>query len=273
MFNRPWNNNLKIIFLQKLNNLKINVKLLIMEGIEKQEFEIIINETFEELDNICRNKNERDSRLIFPTYKSGKIRICEQELRFLFIERLKPFLNNHNYYYSIETPTSDCYRFSDKNIKDSEFVPQRVHNSSAAETVDKKSFKSAAFDLVIHRHKKDDKKEDRVAIIEFKTKGDMHEIAKDICKLGNKYEGTETTDRYFIFVINNTGKTTEESIKEKLSINNNLIDFISFADDKEINVICYSLELENGKEKGKYINLISNIDTKIKITTPELFLK
>lgn len=237
-----------------------------MEEKEKQEFESIIDKTFIELDNISRNKG--NSRLIFPNYKNGNIRISEQELRFLFIEHLKPFLKAHNYYYSIETPTKDCYKFSKKK---QQIMPKRVHNCT---NTDSEKFESAAFDLVIHRHEKD-KNEERVALIEFKSKGNMHEYAKDICKLGNKYEGGDTTSRYFIIVVNNTGvnkgKTTEQSIQEKFSNNNDQIDFDSFKDDEKINIICYSLELEKGKEKGKYIDPLS--DTSLNnLSTPQFIL-
>ena len=237
-----------------------------MDPREKQEFEIIIDETFKELDKISRNMS--NSRLIFPKYQNqkGNLRISEQELRFLFIEHLKPFLEEHNYYYSIETPTKDHYKFSEKK---QQITPRREKSKKT----DNEKFESASFDLVIHRNDIDDNKE-RVALIEFKSKGNMHEYAKDICKLGNKYEGGDTTSRYFIIVVNNTGvnkgKTTEQSIQEKFSNKNKQIDFKSFKNDKTINIICYSLELGEGKKKGKYIDPLS--DTKLENwSTPEIF--
>ncbi len=53
---------------------------------------------------------DQDSRIIFPKYSrnnktnGGKIRISEQELRFIFVEQIK------NLYYSIETPTYYTYK-------------------------------------------------------------------------------------------------------------------------------------------------------------------
>lgn len=238
-----------------------------MEEKIKKELEELIHNTFQELDNISRDNGK--SRLIFPHYHNGEIRISEQELRFLFIEKLIPFLETHTLFYSIETPTNDRYKFSKdkKQIK-----PKRIHNCTNTNT---ERFESASFDLVIHRHKQD-KNEDRLAIIEFKSKGSMHEYAKDICKLGNKYEGIDTTIRYFIVVVNKTGvskgKTTEQSVQEMFSNKNQQIDFESFKDDAKINVICYSLELKKEVDHGKYIDL-RNIDTNLNnLITPELFL-
>ena len=151
-----------------------------METINKDELENVIKSTFIELDNISREKG--NSRLIFPKYRKGKTRISEQELRILCIEKLKPFLEKYDCYYSIETPTNDYYKFSEnKQSKE----PKRLPKNSNPEKV--KGYESAAFDLVIHKNKKD-QNDERIAIIEFKSKGNKHEYAKDICKLGNKNE-------------------------------------------------------------------------------------
>ena len=234
----------------------------------QKDIETIIDNTFKELNEISRNNGK--SRLIFPNYNKGNIRISEQAFRFLFIEHLKPFLEAHNFYYSIETHTHDCYKFS-KNKQ--QIMPQRKHNCTNTET---EKYESAAFDLVIHRHEKD-KNEERDALIEFKSKGTMHEYAKDICKLGNRYEGGDTTSRYFIIVVNNTGsnkgKTTAQSIQERFSKKNDQIDFESFKNDAEINIVCYSLELGKDKNQGKYIDLLSQLDTSLNLTTPEYIKK
>ena len=56
---------------------------------------------------------DQDSRIIFPKYSrnnktnGGKIRISEQELRFIFVEQIKQI---KNLYYSIETPTYYTYK-------------------------------------------------------------------------------------------------------------------------------------------------------------------
>ena len=238
-----------------------------METINKDELENVIKSTFIELDYISREKG--NSRLIFPKYHGkGKTRISEQELRFLFIEKLKPFLEKYDCYYSIETPTNDYYKFSEnKQSRKPKRNPEKV-----------KGYESAAFDLVSHKNKKD-QNDERVAIIEFKSKGNKHEYAKDICKLGNKNEGNSnknegniSTLRYFIIVVNNIGysnkekKDTKQSLQEKFSIANDQIDFDNFQNDAEINVVCYSLE--EGKEKGMFVDIVTNISTDLHLLAP-----
>ena len=59
-----------------------------------------------------------DSRILFPKYSGGKVRISEQELRFIFVEQLlNPKLKTAEYneivkqwHYSVETPTHFKYR-------------------------------------------------------------------------------------------------------------------------------------------------------------------
>lgn len=230
-----------------------------MGTIDKEQLEDVIKNAFIELDKISREKS--NSRLIFPKYRNGKTRISEQELRFLFIEKLIPFLEKHDCYYSIETPTNDFYKFS-KNKQP--IKPERLPKDT--NTKETKGYESASFDLVIHSNNID-KNDERVAIIEFKAKGNMHEYAKDICKLGNKIEGGKSTLRYFIIVVNKIGysnkekKDTEQSLKERFSSDNNQIDFDKFKEDAEINVICYSLE--EGKDKGKFVDLVTDNTTRL----------
>lgn len=65
-------------------------------------------------DAITSNRaTDQDSRIIFPKYSrnnktnGGKIRISEQELRFIFVEQIKQIKNLH---YSVETPTYYTYK-------------------------------------------------------------------------------------------------------------------------------------------------------------------
>ena len=225
-----------------------------MGTITKQDLESVIKDTFSELYKISIEKS--NSRLIFPKYRTEKTRISEQELRFLFIEKLKPILEKNDCYYSIETPTEDIYKFSEgKKPQKPKRLPK---DTNTEETM---GYQSAAFDLVIHCNNID-KNEERVAIIEFKTKGNMHEYAKDICKLGNKNEGGESTLRYFIIVVNKIAyskkekKDTKQSLKERFSFENKQIDFEEFKEDAEINVICYSLEEGKGNGNGKFVDIV-----------------
>jgi len=61
----------------------------------------------------CFNKKPSglSPRLIFPVNRiNGEIRISEQETRILYCN----ILNNLNYFYSIETPTNETYKFTGK---------------------------------------------------------------------------------------------------------------------------------------------------------------
>ncbi|GAB6977200.1 hypothetical protein [Prevotella falsenii] len=187
----------------------------------------VIKETFEGLSRIQKNKS--DNRLIFPTYSNEKLRISEQELRFLFVEKLRDFLTKEKLYYSIETPTIGKYKFTEnrKNIKPI-FSP--------------KDGKSANFDLVIF----DTDKAKRLALIEFKSNNaSAHSHAKDFCKLANKEEGDNTTLRYFIEILEKNNKTTIKNLKEEKILKN---DWATFEIECPITIACYSLE-EDGEIK------------------------
>lgn len=153
--------------------------------------EHVINKTFE----ILRN-NSSESRIVFPIYRNQSRRVCEQELRFVFVEQLQKLLEEYDMFYSVETPTHDKYKFSHKGkyIK-----PQIFENGQ-----------SASFDLSII-----DKKGNTIAIIEFKAKmASKHEYAKDICKLWNPNE--KSFYKYFLNLFEKIEKGTKESLKDKL---------------------------------------------------------
>ena len=131
----------------------------------QMKLEEVINNTFEIL-----RKNDSGSRIVFPTYRDSNHRVSEQELRFVFVEQVQGLLKEYDYYYSVETPTKDIYRFS----QDKKYISPRIDESG----------KSASFDLSIV-----DKSNNTIAIIEFKAKNsDPHEYAKDLCKLWNPNE-------------------------------------------------------------------------------------
>ena len=86
----------------------------------------IINEVKEEIKKVyatqikstanaiaTKNATEKKSHILFPKYsennktKKGKIRISEQELRFIFVEQIT---KNTNLYCSVETPTHFTYK-------------------------------------------------------------------------------------------------------------------------------------------------------------------
>jgi len=122
----------------------------------------LVHETSEELLKIYFNKPNRKTRLKFPIYKNGEIRISEQELRFV-MTNLNGQFSHPNLYYSIETPTDNDYAF----YKDA------------------KSKRSAASDLSFYNE------EEKVINIELKAHNpEQSAIDKDIEKLTNEnYNG------------------------------------------------------------------------------------
>ncbi len=98
-------------------------------------------------------------KLIIPPYRDNKVRISEQEARFLMCS----ILNDFDYFYSIETPTTLLYSFSGENKR------------------------SAATDLTLWLHNGDTF--ERAVNIEFKARNrSKNYIIKDIEKLVS--EGT-----------------------------------------------------------------------------------
>ena len=97
---------------------------------EQNEFKNIIDRIIEETEAAIRKvyntqqesiadtmtsncATENDPQILFPKYSrnnktnGGKIRISEQELRFIFVEQIKQI---KNLYYSVETPTYYTYK-------------------------------------------------------------------------------------------------------------------------------------------------------------------
>ena len=158
----------------------------------KEKLESVINHTFD----ILRN-NSSESRIIFPKYRNQSKRVCEQELRFVFVEQLQILLEKYDLFYSVETPTQDKYKFTQNRQN---IVPETDKNGQ-----------SASFDLTIV-----DKSGNIIAIIEFKAKmASEHEYAKDLCKLWNPKE--KSSYKYFLNLFEKIENGTEESLKEKIT--------------------------------------------------------
>lgn len=159
----------------------------------------IIDESFKRLAEIYKcnvvGKPSEVSRLIFPRYRvSNELRISEQELRFIFIEVFNQYCeeNDIELLYSIETPSLDKYNFKNN--------PQTSDNGQ-----------SAMFDLVIF-----DRSFTRRVLIEFKANNaDEKSHLKDILKLNNPQEGSESVLRCFIEVVENSNNRTIESLISK----------------------------------------------------------
>lgn len=172
----------------------------------KEKIENVIDKTFEDIREIYQlqttGEGVPESKLRFPykykNHEPGELRISEQELRCLFIEKLQ----NEGLYYSIEAPTMDDYRFENAEGKK----------------------RSGNFDLVIY-----DATGKRYALIEFKgLNPDKKCYAKDYWKLQNSQE--QGVLRYFLQVVKSANDNTYENIaKKKDSIK-------EFAQNKTFNV-------------------------------------
>ena len=166
----------------------------------KKHIEAVIERTLSKLNSLYHRDGggHEDTRLIFPRYwvteegkrVEGKVRVSEQELRFMFVEELNKYCNENpdwEVFYSVETPTSNSYRLTGEG------------------------FQSGCIDLCIHA--KDLK---RIALIEFKALNPSeHDHAKDAFKLKHEIEGEL---RYFIEIVKSHNSKTDESIVDKLSV-------------------------------------------------------
>ena len=172
----------------------------------KDHIDKIIKQTFIRLELAYKNQigksinhKKGESRLVFPCYKNGEIRISEQELRFIFVKTFNEYCDEKpNWFYSVETPTEDKYKFTEngKNLD----KPKRGEGQSAN------------FDLTISNDKGE-----LLALIEFKAKNTKpFSYAKDFCKLWNPKEGNSNVLRYFINVLDKADKDTSDNIQAKL---------------------------------------------------------
>lgn len=182
----------------------------IIEGIIKGAFERVSGAT----------DNEK-SHLIFPHYRSGAVRVSEQELRFAFVEELRTVAPQ--WYYAVEVPTDSRYYFKNRQlqvVRDGG-VACYVENGQKTNDpiVDKNGKKSAGqsgnFDLVVYEDKEGKKP---IALIEFKGKNptnDETSFKKDYLKLKNGKEGNgKSTLRYFLQIVDLSER--EEEIREQI---------------------------------------------------------
>ena len=167
-----------------------------------------------ELNTVIDELSESAPRLIYPRYHNHsklEIRHSEQEFRLCFIETLEKLSDNHNYYYSIETPTKLKYKFKD--------IPKQDNSGI-----------SARFDVSIYQ-KASDNHFEIIHHIEFKSEnGDQNQIRKDILKLA--IEETNKT-HYILHIVqkNNFNTSTLVSLHNKIFCGNKKEAFL-----KEINL-------------------------------------
>ncbi|NLO00264.1 MAG: hypothetical protein GX125_08405 [Bacteroidales bacterium] len=193
----------------------------------------ILNRTFRVIDKCYENNNEAssiadytkaESRLIFlrysKTYRYGKRRFSEQELKFVFIEQFNKYCDEVGWdaYYSVETPTEWKYRFSGTD------EPRKTEDGDG---------QSARIDICIH-----DNYGNRVCLLEFKAGNpEPFSFKKDFVKLSE--EGGLC---FFVHLLERQQSDTERNILNK-KIGESI---------KESNYICHTID---SRYKGtKYLS-------------------
>ena len=181
------------------------------DEIVKKHIDVIVENTFKTIIEVYRTQkenqkivtNNNSSRIIFPLKRESKdkkeeFRISEQELRFVFVEEFNKYCSkNWDAYYSVETPTSKRYDFSNKKN------PCKVDDSEG---------QSAMVDFSIFLKEQD--KLTRVALIEFKALNpDKQSYMKDYVKLLNE----DQKFVYFIMIVKSANNRTIKSIADKIN--------------------------------------------------------
>lgn len=213
------------------------------DEIVKKHIDVIIKKTFNTISVVYRTQmenqkigtyNNNSSRIIFPLKRESKdkkeeFRISEQELRFVFVEEFNKYCSkNWDAYYSVETPTSKRYDFSNKEM------PCKV---------DYPNGQSAMVDFSIFLKKQD--KLTRVALIEFKALNpDKQSYMKDYVKLLNE----DQKFVYFIMIVKSANDRTIKSIAEKIKAS---YDNAGLDTEKKVEFRC--LDLGTGKEISEII--------------------
>lgn len=182
-----------------------------MDIIFEQHLTAILGKTFDVIDKVygcnCESSGnilakDAGSRIIFPSYskknRNEKIRISEQELRFIFVEQFNRYCDDtvdFEAFYSVETPTEEKYDFSDKAN------PHKVTPDG-----DKKG-QSAMVDLTIHSASGE-----RLCLMEFKSLNPLpFAYKKDIAKLN-----AETSPGIFVQVLKSANDRTIKNIRTKI---------------------------------------------------------
>lgn len=158
-----------------------------LEEIDKCLRRVLTN-TFKNLQSVYScNEVGNDVQLFI----ADKIRICEQDLRFTFIETFLKTPEFSSFSYSVEVPTKNKYNFKGEDP-----------------CLDEQG-KRGNIDLVIY------KDGSPVVYIEFKSNNPIKKnYTKDLLKL--KYETTDKILGYLICVYRNSGDATIDNIRKKL---------------------------------------------------------
>lgn len=213
------------------------------DEIVKKHIDVIVENTFKTIIEVYRTQkenqkivtNNNSSRIIFPLKRESKdkkeeFRISEQELRFVFVEEFNKYCSEKEWdaYYSVETPTSKRYDFSNKKN------PCKVDDSEG---------QSAMVDFSIFLKEQD--KLTRVALIEFKALNpDKQSYMKDYVKLLNE----DQKFVYFIMIVKSANDRTIKSIAEKIKAS---YDNAGLDTEKKVEFRC--LDLGTGKEISEIV--------------------
>lgn len=186
-----------------------------------------------ELDEI--NFKNYKTRLVYPIKRKSQdndVRISEQEIKQIFIQVLNE--ENHEFLYSIETPTFSEHRFTGQ------------------------SYRSGNIDLCLYIVNEANSHAKRKYLLEFKAlnsgpyESDFNKLAHGVVK----EETNENIDTFFIHILSNFSSHTKKTIIRdyKISLEN-------FRKSNN-NLIIYLLTLNNTHEKNRFenINIINNIE-------------
>ena len=151
-----------IVLFDKHISLLSDFKLKLLE----EELKSLLDKSFSHLlKSLDKNNN---SRFTIPLNEDGKPRISEHEMKLSFIETFLKCSEFEGYMYSVETPTQNVYRFTEKG--------KRQKPKCICEQNEKG--RRGNIDVVVFVG------EERVALIEFKANhAGSFEHAKDVCKL------------------------------------------------------------------------------------------
>ena len=183
----------------------------------RQDFEKAIEEIADETFKRLSGNNPTtptDGGIIFPKYRSCATRVCEQEMRFTFVEVMRE--KHPKWHYSVETPTIKKYNFQGEE-------PKVIENGQ-------KGGRSAQFDLTIYEDSKGDKV---LAHIEFKAKNpsDPRKYKKDFLKLSEDTTD-QNTARVFIHLLESCNDDTVENLRDEK---------LKDCKKEHVKYLCYSL--------------------------------
>ena len=179
----------------------------------------VLGRTFECLRSAYSKEDRYTSegtRLIFPKYsressKNTELRVSEQELRFVFVEKFVEYCNasHEELYYSVETPTTDSYLFSEgktyKSLmeKGEKIELPCIHSEGV----------SGKFDMTIY-NKDNNGEYNTVCLIEFKAGSISEQDFKEVLvKLANPKE--KAPSRYIIHMVKD--KASDNTIENMMA--------------------------------------------------------